>query len=79
LSNDVYEKANDSKKYTNAEEDIWKYCMDIWEYYDELEGEYSGDKYTENVFNDAGKKFGISDNEAEKIWDKVDKAKLGSN
>lgn len=79
ISDDVYEKANDSKKYTNKEEEIWKYCMDRWEYYDELEGGYSGDKYTEEVFDDAGEKFGISDSEAERIWDKVDKAKLGIN
>jgi len=79
VSDDVYEKANDSKKYASKEEEIWKYCMDRWEYYDELEGGYSGDKYTEEVFDDAGEKFGISDSEAERIWDKVDKAKLGIN
>ncbi len=66
-----------TKNLTATEEAIWKYCNDRWEYYDRLEGRYSGDKYTEQVFKDAGNKFGISADEAERIWTKADRAKLG--
>lgn len=68
---------NDTGNYSISEEAVWQYCMDRWDYYDALEGGYSGDKYTEQVFIDAGNEFGISASEAERIWDKVDKEKLG--
>lgn len=79
LSDELYEGATDLGGYTDEEERIWKYCQDRWDYYDKLEGGYSGDKYTVNVFQDAGDKFGISASEAKSIWSKVDRAKLGLN
>jgi hypothetical protein len=76
ISDDVYEKATDTGGYTSKEEHIWKYCMDRWEHYDNIEGGYSGDKYTKNVFQDAATEFNITNVEAENIWNKVDRAKL---
>lgn len=60
-----------------SEQEIWQYCKDRWEYYDKLAGEYSADKYDKEVFNDAGNQFGITSDEAFRIWDKVDKEQLG--
>lgn len=73
------EKLEKDKKstYSDKEESIWQYCRDRWTYYDKLEGGYSGDKHTNDVFNDASKKFGISATEAKSIWNKVDQANLG--
>ena len=70
-------KEKDTKKYTHSEEEVWQYCMDRWAYYDDLAGGYSGDKYTKQVFKDAGKKFRIPSSEAERIWNKVDRSKCG--
>lgn len=70
---------NDTGNYSASDEAIWQYCMDRWDYYDELEGSYSGDKYTKQVFEDAAKKFGITASKAESIWNEVDKEKLGLN
>lgn len=67
----------DTKDYSYSEEEIWQYCMNRWDYYDRLAGGYAGDKYTSQVFKDAGKEFGISAAEAERIWDKVDRSKYG--
>lgn len=67
----------DTKNYSYSEEEIWQYCMNRWDYYDRLAGGYAGDKYTSQVFKDAGKEFGISAAEAERIWDKVDRSKYG--
>lgn len=77
ISGELYKSAKDLGGYTEKEEAIWKYCQDRWNYYDRLEGGYSGDKYTNNVFQDAGNEFGITAKAAEAIWAKVDKAKLG--
>lgn len=74
---DELRQENDTGNYSNNDEAIWQYCQNRWDYYDALEGGYSGDKYTEQVFIDAGNKFGISATEARRIWDKVDKEKLG--
>lgn len=74
---DRIEKA--TSKLSDREEEIWQYCMDRWEYYDDLEGGYSGDKYTEEVFKDASNEFGITASEAENTWSTVDRAKLGAS
>lgn len=77
MSDELYANAVDKGGYTSEEEQIWRYCRDRWEYYDRLEGGYSGDKYTEDVFRDAATRFNITSSEAERIWGKVDGAKLG--
>lgn len=77
IEDEMRANATDSGGYSNQEEKIWKYCMDRWEYYDIVEGKYSGDKYTVNVFADAAAKFGITATQAEDSWYKVDSAKLG--
>lgn len=79
LSDELHEGATDIGGYNKQEEKIWKYCVDRWNHYDKLEGGYAGDKYTKNVFEDAGKAYNITSKEAERIWNKVDRAKLGIN
>lgn len=69
---------SDKGGYTAYEESIWQFCHDRWTYYDKLNGGYSGDKYTAQVFKDAASKFGISASSAQSIWDKVEKKKLGN-
>lgn len=59
------------------DEEVWQYCVDRWAYYDTLEGNYSADKYTDDVFNDASANFGISASEAQSVWYEVDKVKTG--
>lgn len=61
----------------NNDEQIWQYCVDRWAYYDTLEGEYSADEHTDDVFNDGATQFGISAGEVQATWDKVDKVKTG--
>lgn len=65
----------DTSTSTNNDEQIWQYCVDRWEYYDILEGKYSADKHTDDVFNDGSTRFGISASEVQATWDKVDKVK----
>ncbi|AKL95580.1 hypothetical protein CACET_c21330 [Clostridium aceticum] len=77
VSKELYANASDTGGYTNEEERVWKYIMDRWSYYDDLEGGYAGDKYTKQVFQDASIRFNITASEAERIWNKVDRAKLG--
>lgn len=77
IGDDLRENATNSGGYSSKDEEIWKYCVDRWDHYDELACKYSGDKYTQDVFNDAALKFGISVSKAESIWKKVDGAKLG--
>jgi len=48
--------------------DIYRWIDARYDYYDKLYGDGSGDKYTEIVFKDAGDKFGITPEEALKIW-----------
>lgn len=71
------ESANDTHNYSASDEQVWQYCQDRWKYYDNLEGGYSGDKHTNDVFQDAGTEFGISPSEAKAKWDSVDQAKVG--
>lgn len=68
---------NDTGNYSSNDEAVWQYCQDRWKYYDSLENGYSGDKHTQDVFNDAASRFGISTSEAKRIWNSVDQAKLG--
>lgn len=37
-------------------------------YYDELDGKYSGDKYTEQIWQEAAEKFGVSTADIDLIW-----------
>lgn len=62
---------------TEFEIKIWQYIRERWNYYDSIDDKYAGDKYTQQVFSDAAKEFGIQASKAEQIWDKVDKATLG--
>lgn len=34
MSDEIYTNAKDKGGYTRDEEEIWKYCMDRWDYYD---------------------------------------------
>lgn len=75
---DFYASASSQTEYISVDaKTVWKFCKDRWAYYDKLENKYSGDKYTQKVFEEAGAKFGISPQKAKELWDKADKENLG--
>jgi len=51
---------------------VYKYVDERFKYYDDLEGSYSGDKYTETVFQEAAVKFNITSEEVEDIWNDLE-------
>ena len=48
---------------------VYEWCQERYEYYDELEGEYTGDKYDNEVIEDAAVHFEVSRSEAKKLYD----------
>lgn len=48
--------------------EIKSWINDRYDYYDNLEGKYCGDKYTDTIFNEASEKFGFTYEEIYNIW-----------
>lgn len=48
--------------------EIKNWINDRYDYYDNLEGKYCGDKYTDTIFNEAAEKFGFTYEEIYNIW-----------
>ena len=40
-----------------------------YDYYDQLEGKYSGDKYTDQIWKETAEKFGLTTADIDLIWD----------
>lgn len=63
---------SEEEKYnslTNSEKKaICDYIQDQYDYYDKLEGGYAGDKYSDEIFEKAAKKYGLSDSHLSIIW-----------
>lgn len=57
------EKISDGKRI-----EIKNWITQRYDYYDELEGRYCGDKYTKTIFNEAATKFGFTYEEIYNIW-----------
>jgi len=52
----------------NKRAEIKQWINDRYDYYDNLEGKYCGDKYTDKIFNEAAAKFGFTYEEIYNIW-----------
>ena len=65
-----YENKNDSiNKITDAQRTTIKnWINNRYDYYDNIEGQYTGDKYTETIFNEAADEFGYTYEEISNIW-----------
>lgn len=59
--------------YTQKELEIRNYCRDRWRHYEEVDNGYYPKRHDSMVFSDAAKKYGISDEDAEAIFKKVDR------
>ena len=47
---------------------ITRYIEDRYDYYDKLEGRYTGDRYTNSIFNEAAAKFGVTSDFIYSFW-----------
>jgi len=50
------------------EVEIKKYVQSRYDHYDNIAGGYSGDKYTNTIFQETATKFGITKEEVEMVW-----------
>ncbi len=48
---------------------VYNWCQERFNYYDEIEGYYTGDKHDDDVFNDAADHFNKSVSEVRKLYD----------
>lgn len=54
---------------TNADKkEICEYMFERYDYYDALYGGYSGDKYSDTVFQEAADKYGLTVEQISIIW-----------
>ncbi len=60
---------NKSDSYKEKAKAVYRWCQDRFKYYDEREGYDTGDKFDNEVFEDAASHFGLSRNEAKKMYD----------
>ncbi len=71
------QSGNGSGKTSNSSKDdqkelaklVYNWCQDRFEYYDEKDGYYTGDKHDDDVFEDASRHFGKSKSEVRKLYD----------
>ena len=47
---------------------ICDYIQDRYDYYDELEGGYAGDKYSDTIWEEAAAKYGLTTQQISLIW-----------
>jgi hypothetical protein len=65
----VTKKAETSATLTSSKKaEIKKWIEDRYSYYDLIEGDYAGDKYTDTIFSEAAKKYGLTLAEVDEIW-----------
>lgn len=57
------EKLTDNKRI-----EVKDWINNRYDYYDEKEGKYCGDKYSETIFNEAATEFGFTYQEIYNIW-----------
>lgn len=67
---DEAEKKEDKySSLTNKEKkEICQYIESRYEYYDKLNGGYSGDKYSDTIMEETAKKYGLTVTQIEIIW-----------
>lgn len=66
----VKPKPTASSKVTLSAKEVYNWVQNRYDYYDELlnNGDYSGDKYEKQVFQDAARHFYISQSEVRKLY-----------
>lgn len=60
---DRYHDLSNSEK-----KEICDYIQSRYEYYDSLAGSYSGDNYTDVIWEEASKKYGLTESQLDVIW-----------
>lgn len=71
--NNAYSQSNQrTDKYnslTNKEKkEICDYIQSRYDYYDSISGGYSGDKYSDKIWEEAAKKYGLTESQISIIW-----------
>lgn len=67
--NDAANKENTYTNLTNSKKkEICQYIQSRYDYYDELNGGYSGDKYSDIIMQEAADKYGLTTNQIDIIW-----------
>lgn len=67
--NDAEKKEDKYSSLTNKEKkEICAYIESQYKYYDELNGGYSGDKYSDTIMKEAAQKYGLTVSQIEIIW-----------
>lgn len=70
--NEAERKEDKYNSLTNKEKkEICGYIESRYEYYDKLNGGYSGDKYSDIIMEEAAKKYGLTVTHIEIIWMKM--------
>lgn len=57
-----------SDLHTKEKKCICDWIQGQYDKYDAIEGKYSGDKYSDSIFQDAEELFGLSHDELSVIW-----------
>ncbi len=67
--NEAKEKVNNYSSLTNNDKkDICNYIQSRYDYYDSIEGSYSGDKYTDQIWKEAEEKYNLTSSQLDQIW-----------
>ncbi|MBE6128156.1 MAG: hypothetical protein E7185_02665 [Erysipelotrichaceae bacterium] len=60
--------SDSDKEYRQLAIRVYEWCQERFEYYDEKDGYYTGDKYDKEVFEDAAKYFGKTYSEINQLY-----------
>ena len=68
-----FEKMENKEKITDDKRaEIKNWMNNRYNYYDEMEGKYCGDKYTNTIFNEAAVQFDLTYEEIYNIWSNLE-------
>ncbi|MBR4723449.1 MAG: hypothetical protein IK072_01780, partial [Clostridia bacterium] len=63
------EKTDKYNSLTNSEKKaICDYIQSRYDYYDSISGGYAGDKYSNKIWQEAAKKYGLTEDQISIIW-----------
>ena len=66
---EAYKKENNYNSLTKSEKKaICNYIQSRYDYYDSLNGGYSGDKYSDEIMRDAAERYGLTVDQIKIIW-----------
>lgn len=58
-----------------SKEELHKFCVNRWDYYKDADGGYYPSRHDEKVITEAAEQFAISYEDAEKLFNEIDKEK----